>query len=168
MLDLPIQMAGPTLAVLSVVGLIVAAFLFGSQRQIQRPAAVNRLTQSDAVELVAVLDERIGALEQLLRQAQEQAARLETVVERAATLRAVNRTSPPSEHPTSQLIGQAARLAALRPAEAPAPAAIAARRYDDIYALADAGQKSDEIASRVGSPVGEVELILSLRGRRSA
>lgn len=166
MLDLPVQAGCPTLAVLSAVGLVVAVFLFRSQRQIRRPAAANQLGQSDSETLVTVLDERIDALEQLLREANEQAARLETIVERAATLRAVNRPSPPSEHTPSQPIGQAARLAALRRVEAPAPATIAVRRYDDIYALADAGQKCDEIASRVGSPVGEVELILSLRGQR--
>lgn len=40
------------------------------------------------------------------------------------------------------------------------------RRYDEIYTLADYGLDAGEIAQRVGSPVGEVQLILSLRGRR--
>ena len=38
-----------------------------------------------------------------------------------------------------------------------------ARRRDEIYRLADYGFAAPEIARRVGSPVGEVELILSLR-----
>jgi hypothetical protein len=40
-----------------------------------------------------------------------------------------------------------------------------ARRHAEIYTLADAGHPSAAIASRVGSPIGEVELILSLRDR---
>ncbi len=39
------------------------------------------------------------------------------------------------------------------------------RRFDEVYALADAGHAPAVIASRVGSPVGEIELILSLRNR---
>ncbi len=34
---------------------------------------------------------------------------------------------------------------------------------DDIYHLADYGFAPAEIARRVGSPIGEVELVLSLR-----
>jgi hypothetical protein len=37
------------------------------------------------------------------------------------------------------------------------------QRQEDIFALSDAGHTSATIAQRVGSPVGEVELILSLR-----
>jgi hypothetical protein len=40
------------------------------------------------------------------------------------------------------------------------------RRYDEIYLLADYGFDAPAIASRVGSPVGEVELILGLRQKR--
>jgi hypothetical protein len=39
-------------------------------------------------------------------------------------------------------------------------------RYDEIYALADYGLELAEISQRVGSPVGEIELILGLRGKR--
>ena len=39
-------------------------------------------------------------------------------------------------------------------------------RYEEIYLLADYGFDAAEIARRVGSPVGEVELILGLRGKR--
>jgi hypothetical protein len=42
------------------------------------------------------------------------------------------------------------------------------RRYEEIYTLADYGLDAGEIAQRVGSPVGEVQLILSLRGQRQA
>jgi hypothetical protein len=39
-------------------------------------------------------------------------------------------------------------------------------RYDEIYVLADYGHNAAEIAQRLGSPIGEVELILSLRSKR--
>ncbi len=39
-------------------------------------------------------------------------------------------------------------------------------RYQEIYILADYGYPPSEIAQRVGNPVGEVELILSLRDSR--
>jgi hypothetical protein len=42
----------------------------------------------------------------------------------------------------------------------------AERRYEEIYMLADYGFAPTEIARRVGSPVGEVELILGLRAKR--
>jgi hypothetical protein len=41
------------------------------------------------------------------------------------------------------------------------------RRFDEIYALANAGCDSATIAGITGSPVGEVELILSLRANGS-
>ena len=40
-------------------------------------------------------------------------------------------------------------------------------RYDDIYKLADTGLSAAQIATQLGQPIGEVELILSLRRRDS-
>ncbi len=45
------------------------------------------------------------------------------------------------------------------------PAASRPRRQEEIYTLADYGYEPAEIARRVGTPVGEVELILSLRNQ---
>jgi len=42
----------------------------------------------------------------------------------------------------------------------------ARQRYEEIYRLSDDGFDTTEISRRVGSPEGEVELILGLRGRR--
>lgn len=39
-------------------------------------------------------------------------------------------------------------------------------KKDEIYTLADYGMKPADIASRVGHPIGEIELILSLRGKK--
>jgi hypothetical protein len=41
----------------------------------------------------------------------------------------------------------------------------ASRRHAEIYSLADSGMSSAAIANRVGCPIGEIELILGLRGR---
>ena len=38
-----------------------------------------------------------------------------------------------------------------------------ARRFSDVWALADAGRSVDEIARETGQPIGRVELILGLR-----
>ena len=40
------------------------------------------------------------------------------------------------------------------------------QRQQEIYTLADYGYDAAEIARRVGSPVGEVELVLGLRTQR--
>jgi len=40
------------------------------------------------------------------------------------------------------------------------------RRHEEVYTLADYGYDAAEIAQRVGTPVGEIELILSLRDKR--
>ena len=47
-----------------------------------------------------------------------------------------------------------------------APAPNEDPRYRAIYALADQGLSRDVIARRVGTPAGEVDLILSLRGKK--
>jgi hypothetical protein len=41
----------------------------------------------------------------------------------------------------------------------------AGQARDEIYALAEAGCDAAEIARQTARPIGEVELILSLRGR---
>ena len=51
------------------------------------------------------------------------------------------------------------------PRERGAPRAPRDRRQEEIYTLADYGYEPAEIARRVNRPVGEVELILSLRDR---
>ena len=64
----------------------------------------------------------------------------------------------------SQDLDAAAADSILSTAEDQPPATDRARRREEIHRLADDGFAAAEIARRVGSPVGEVELILSLRG----
>jgi hypothetical protein len=55
-----------------------------------------------------------------------------------------------------------------RPGDAPASRVVspAIRRQEEIYALADSGLTSATIAGRIGSPVGEIDLVLGLRPSR--
>lgn len=107
--------------------------------------------QELARELSARLDSKMVALQHLIREADRAAARLE---------RALNPTAAPP----------AASAAQDAPASAPDDAApgIAGyqQRYEEIYRLADYGYPPEEIAQRVGSPIGEVQLILGLRKKR--
>ncbi|HEX7377962.1 MAG TPA: hypothetical protein VF278_12655 [Pirellulales bacterium] len=101
------------------------------------------------------LDSKIALFEQLVADARQQAERLETLLAAAARVGVSPRAgvkTPPAER-------AAAKVA--RPTFA--SAASAARRHAEIYSLADAGVSSTVIAGRLGSPIGEVELILGLR-----
>ena len=124
-----------------------------------------------ARELSAQLDSKMSALELLIQDAERQIARLDerlgrrpdggsepaTATERPAPLLAPHITTQAAALASSALVSQPARQAS--------PRAPKERRFDEVYALADAGHAPAAIASRVGSPVGEIELILSLRKR---
>lgn len=119
-----------------------------------------------ARELRGQLDSKISVLQHLIRDAAEQAARLEKALERAASIdlapsgsaqrvqvAPIGAASPSVERPRSN---------SLAPPKTTSPTS---RRYAEIYALADSGLASAAIATRVGSPIGEIELILGLRGK---
>jgi len=134
-------------------------------------------------ELSPGLDNKMAVLERLIREADRASARLEAAAERAAGRAAEAHSSskaetPPSdESPELPPVSQAEALRAAGAGDAKshfgahgddvaASRLPADRRYEEIYTLADYGLEPAEIAHRVGSPVGEVELILSLRGKR--
>jgi hypothetical protein len=59
------------------------------------------------------------------------------------------------------------QVESLSPAGVPhAEHSSAQAKKEEIYTFADYGMKPADIASRVGHPIGEVELILSLRGKK--
>ena len=102
-----------------------------------------------ARELSAQLDSKMRALQSLIAEADRAAARLES-----ATAEASPTTRQPPPPPAD-------------PALRPLPSEPSAERcHDEIYALADYGFSAADIANRVGSPIGEVELILGLRERK--
>jgi hypothetical protein len=128
-----------------------------------------------ARKLCAQLDSKMGALEQLIREADRAAARLEAALAAGRGGESPSRWGPapadappaPPEGPSeSPPVSQAEGLRSAGPADVPAAHPPTERRYEEIYTLADYGLAPSEIAHRVGSPVGEVELILSLRGKR--
>ncbi|HUY33929.1 MAG TPA: hypothetical protein VMV69_14375 [Pirellulales bacterium] len=122
--------------------------------------------------LSAQFDGKIDVLERLMRDAERQITRLEELGERASRLTS---GEPASSLPPGHFArpadagshGPSGAKASLR-ADAPAVRAMApaARRHEEIYALADSGLTSAAIAARIGSPVGEIELILGLRHTR--
>jgi hypothetical protein len=123
---------------------------FGSLSQ-QR--AVERQMQNLLVELSemsrqisAQLDTRAAKLEVLISQADERIAALRRAGDGAAE-------PPPADtaHPESQ------------PESPPQPQIDP--RHAEVYSLADEGRDANEIATALGRPRGEIELILALRGQ---
>ena len=102
-----------------------------------------------ARELSAQLDSKMRVLQVLIAEADRAAARLEAAAQPAPTLPSVGGKCPlpNGREPTTQAEGLKS----------------ARRRQEEIYTLADYGHDAAEIARRIGSPVGEVELILGLR-----
>lgn len=131
-----------------------------------------------AHELCARIDSKLGILDSLIQDARQQITRLESAIERAERLATSaesaswsTRHQPAGQGDRGRLpqAHQAAALAGGLRVDLPAldePQSRIARRYDEIYALADAGHGSDHIAQQLGSPVGEIELILGLRDQR--
>lgn len=121
-----------------------------------------------ARDLSAQLDSKMAALEHLIRDADRAAARLEASLDKARGRATEDR--PAQLPPASQ--AESLRLAGRTGTNSPRddePGALhrsADVRYQEIYTLADYGYPASEIAQRMGSPVGEVELILSLRERQ--
>lgn len=125
-----------------------------------------------AREATAKLDNKIRILEHLIRDADVRIARLQAVgewLDRSAQLEVDSSAGSPSlslgaeTGESRESEPQAAMsTAALRSGGAD----LASQPYGEIYALADAGQSSVKIASRLNRPVGEIELILGLRPKR--
>jgi len=126
-----------------------------------------------ARQLSAQLDAKSSLLQSLIVEADRAAARLEDALDRAYP------SLPPgsqaeSLRPVADQVRDLRHEAETAAAESspttsdaePSRAADRARRREEIYRLADYGFAAEEIARRVGSPVGEVELILSLRGSK--
>ena len=142
-----------------------------------------------ARDLSAQLDSKMGALEQLIGEAERAAARLEAALSAAEALE--DNATPPDASTSPQgeqspqeptrvdpaLTNQAEKLKSAGSGEQGSRGQRAGtgeiaekvppeRRYEEIYLLADYGFDAAGIAQRVGIPVGEVELILSLRDKR--
>jgi len=165
----------PAVLMLIGMGLIITILLRRSHRylrrqkrgdaaitQIERPGRQRRLSNLDAPadvlrwevqmhetarELSATLDSKMRALQALTAEADRAAARLEAAIARVAEAN----ESPPhdaDESPPEAAVRRQAR-----------------EHQEEIFTLADYGLDAGGIASRVGIPVGEVQLVLGLRGQ---
>lgn len=113
-----------------------------------------------ARDLAGQLDTKIHLVEQLVRDAQAQAARLEAIIARAERTVVSSHAEddlpgwddmPADSHPDARChlpVGQQADLT-----------------LNEIYRMADAGYTSHAIAERLDTPIGDVELAISLRAR---
>jgi DNA-directed RNA polymerase specialized sigma24 family protein len=108
-----------------------------------------------ARQLSAQLDTKMVALESLIAEADRAAARLEA---------AIDRVDGPSRRADD--VPQPTEPAAIAPKQTEEGGG-RLRQCEQIFALADYGYDATEIARRVDCPAGEVELILSLRGRKA-
>jgi hypothetical protein len=135
-----------------------------------------------ARDLAGQVDTKIRVLELLIREANEAAARLETALDRKSDpgsrlerLTAPKDASEPlsrdthaalDDSPARTSIPKSARIKSSRGSKEPLTIA-GNPRFERIFALADAGMSPTTIAKQIGSQVGEVELILSLRSTAS-
>jgi hypothetical protein len=122
-----------------------------------------------ARDLSGQLDSKIRVLEMLIREANETAARLEVAQGKPRPAS----TAQPAKSKIAELPASdpAPIIKPIRPAASARPAKSSIEplkiannpRFERVYALADAGMSPASIANQIGSQVGEVELILSLR-----
>jgi hypothetical protein len=139
-----------------------------------RPAAMSvsqqRQIERDISNLVV---EMLETARQMTAQLDTRAARLELLIQEADTrldaLKSAGATPAPAPHSPADLPILARSLPA-EPAPTPAPAEPEPEpetppdpRYADVYAMADQGRSTHEIARLLDRPNGEVELILALR-----
>ena len=133
-----------------------------------------------ARELMARLDSKMRALQALIAEADRAAARLEAASNNGTNAPAdstrqggsvlFNAQSGSLTNEETKWTGLPSNQAeALRPAAtANASGASVQYRQNEIYALSDSGLSDTAISQRLGMPIGEVELILSLREKRTS
>ncbi|HEV2295797.1 MAG TPA: hypothetical protein VGR35_18255 [Tepidisphaeraceae bacterium] len=135
------------------------------QRSVEREMSNLLVELSEmARQVTAQLDTRATKLELLMREADE---KIETL-QRLQSSVPVGPSAPGSAAMPRQSAA-AERDALMQPLHAQSttsphpPQPVVDPRYAEIYALADQGRSPVDIASRLGRPSGEVELILALR-----
>lgn len=112
-------------------------------------------------ELKAELDSKMGALQALIRMAAEETARLEAAISRAEQLGISPR--PDSLTAIEELSGGDGLEGVLESVEPLSSSDDLSARRDAVYQLADQGLAAVAIARSIGAPLGDVELLMSLR-----
>jgi len=103
-----------------------------------------------ARQLSAQLDSKMGALQELIAEADRATARLEAAAKPSTSIGQAETSRPATDTAESSTM-EGSPLQHHR---------------DEVYLLSDYGYDPAEIARRVGATVGQVELVLSLRGKR--
>jgi hypothetical protein len=115
--------------------------------------------------LTAQLDNRYTRLEQLLAEADERIRRLESLTSPDRAAASPQLSPAAADVPAQAAVTEAQRTLSRLRQERGAPPATEDPAYAPIYALADRGKSSREIAQELGRQPGEIELILALRQR---
>jgi hypothetical protein len=143
--------------------LIVIRPMMRKKDPLEKPPAFASLSQQRAVErqMQNLLVELSEMARQITAQLDTRAAKLELLLKEAdqkiAALHAGERGNNGSSLPPPTMVSSDPTLAAI--SDEPDP------RHAEVYALADQGRDPYEIASQLGRPRGEVELILALRNK---
>jgi hypothetical protein len=111
-------------------------------------------------QMSAQLDTRAAKLEALIQDADEKIARLEALNKQAPARPDFTMPREPSSFPPEP---SASSPIVTVKADDVAPSLTIDAEHAEIYRLADAGKPVPAIASELGRPSGEVELILALR-----
>lgn len=142
-----------------------------------------------ARDLEGRITSKLGLLENLVREADRAAARLEAALRAAEQVRRIQaarvlepvspvkpgESAEPAGEARSENIAQPAPASEAVLSETGHPATPLSRSavtprsshvHEEIYTLADYGYEPEEIACRTNLPIGEVQLILSLRRTR--
>lgn len=136
------------------------------QRSVEREMSNLLVELSEmARQVTAQLDTRSAKLEVLMKDADDRIATLQQLSGSARTNSHPPENTSPFRQTTAEHDALMQRLdpppAAPAPQESPEPQVDA--RHAEIYALADQGRTPVDIATRLGRPSGEIELILALR-----
>ncbi len=129
-----------------------------------REAPASSAPNSATLELLQRLDNRIRTLEELLRAADRKIVELNGLLQQSPSLRPSTAHTTPAHHQAEALSRAREFPRTLRSPETAAPAGRTTARYQAVYRLLDQGETASSVAKKLGYPIGEVELIASLRG----
>ncbi len=141
------------LAIFTIMYVVIRPW-FRKKDPLSKPPAFASLAQQRSVEreMQNVLVELSKMARQITGQLDTRAAKLEALIREADEKIAVMKSTPSSSSPgLAPLID----TPETRPPSDP--------RHAQVYALADEGRSSMEIAQQLNRPSGEIELILALR-----
>src|ERR1700722_14331951 len=156
--DTPTTSQTWVLVALAMVTIIYAVFMRPKMKQKKDPLSMRSgLSRQRDVEkqMETLLVELSEMARQITGQIDTRAAKLEALIAEADEKIAPLQSGPPTAPPAGPAaVGR------------DVPESDEDRRHAAIYAMADAGLSTGQIAQRLARPSGEVELILALRSRQ--